>query len=134
MCTSIQPGKALTQKFYIQRTIFQINTIQVSDFQFTTRRRFQVLCKLDHTVIVEIQTGYAIVALRMLRFFLDRNGLTVLVKLNNSETLRIVHIIAKHGCTLAALSVFYCGSQSFSLIRGLQRCCRPEPLPQNRCQ
>ena len=49
----------------------------------------------------------------MFWLFLDRNGLAILVKLHNTETLRIIHIVAKHGCTLATLSVLYCGSQSF---------------------
>ena len=70
MCTSVQPSKALTQQLNVQGTIFQINAVQVSDFQLTTSRRFQVLCKLDHAVVIEVQTGDTIIALRVLRFFL----------------------------------------------------------------
>ena len=57
MCTCIQPSEALTQQLYIQGTVFQINTVQIGNFQFTTGRRFQVLGKLDCTVIIEIHRG-----------------------------------------------------------------------------
>lgn len=60
MCTCVQPGKALSQQFHIQRTLFQINTIQIGNLQFTTSRRFQVLRKLNHTVIIEVQTSYTV--------------------------------------------------------------------------
>lgn len=83
MCTSIQPSKALPQQLHVQGTIFQINAVQIGNLQFTTSRRFQVLSKLDHTVIIEVQTGDTVVALRMFWLFLDRNGLTVLVKFHN---------------------------------------------------
>lgn len=37
MCTCIQPSEALTQQFYIQGAVFQINTVQIGNFQFTTQ-------------------------------------------------------------------------------------------------
>ena len=76
VCTSVQPSESLTQQLYIQGAILQINAVQISDFEFTTRRRFQILGKLDHTIVVEIQTGDTIIALRMFWLLLDRNGLT----------------------------------------------------------
>ena len=48
----------------------------------------------------------------MFWLFLDRNGLTVLVKLHNSETLRIVHIVAKHRCALAVFCILDCCLQA----------------------
>lgn len=113
VCTSVQPSEALTQQIHVQGAVLQINAVQIGDFKFTTRRRFQVLCKFDHAVIIEVQASYAVVALRMLRLFLNRNSLTDLIELNDAETLLIVHVVAKHCCTPAALSVFYCSSQSF---------------------
>ena len=108
VCSSVQPSEALTQQFHIQSTIFQINAVQISDFEFAARRRFQVFSKFDHTVIIEVQTSHAVVTLRMFWLFLNRNGLTVLVKLNNTESLRIVHIVAKHGCTFSVFCFFHC--------------------------
>ena len=108
MCTCIQPSKALTQQFYIQGAVFQINTVQIGNFQFTTGRRFQVLGKLDHTIIIEVQASHTVVTLRMFWLLFDRNGLTVLVKLHNAETLRIVHIVPKHRCALAVFRLFHC--------------------------
>ena len=112
VCTSVQPSESLTQQLNIQGAILQINAIQIGNLQFTTRRRFQVLCKLDHTVIIEVQASHAIVALRMFWLFLDRNGLTVLVKLHNTKTLWIVHIVAKHRCALAVFCILDCCLQA----------------------
>lgn len=64
VCTCVQPSKALTQQFYIQGTILQIDAVQIGDFEFTTRRWFQVFSKLDHTVIIEVQTSDAVIALK----------------------------------------------------------------------
>ena len=48
----------------------------------------------------------------MFWLFLNRNGLTVLIKLHNSETLRIVHIVAKHRCALAVFCILDCRMQA----------------------
>lgn len=79
MCACVQPSKALTQQFHIQGTVFQIDAVQVSNLQLTTGRRLQLLCEINHTVVIEIQAGHTVIALRMLRLFLDRNGLFSLI-------------------------------------------------------
>ena len=50
---------------------------------------------------------------RLCRFFLDGNGFSVLIKIDHSETLRIVDVITKNGCL--SLLCILCGvAQNFS--------------------
>ena len=93
VCTGIQPGKSLSKQLYIQRTIFQIDTVQICDFQFSTIRRFQIFCEFNNSIVIEIKTCHTVIALWMLRFFFDRNRFAVFVKLNNTKTLRIIYIV-----------------------------------------
>ena len=112
MCTGIQPGKSLSKQLYIQRTIFQINTVQICDFQFSTIRRFQIFCEFNNSIVIEIKTCHTVIALWMLRFFLDGNRFAVFVKLNNTKTLRIIYIVTEYRGSLAILCIFHCCFQT----------------------
>ena len=113
MGTGIQPGEALSQKLYIQLSLLQINPVQVGDLQLAPGGRFQILCVLDDMIIVEIQPGHAVIALRLLRLFLNGYGLSFFIELHNAKTLRIIHIVAEHAGALSVLRAFDCGAQPF---------------------
>ena len=112
MCTCIQPGKSLSQKLHIQSSVFQIDTVQVCNLQFTTRRWFQIFRKLNNTIIIEIQSCYTVITLRFFRFFFNRNSLAGIVKFYNSKTFRIIHIITKYSRTFTSFSILYCSFQT----------------------
>ena len=69
MRAGIKPSKTLTEQLYVKNSILQINAIKVCNFQFSADRGLQILRKIDHTVIIEIQTCYTVVALRFCGFF-----------------------------------------------------------------
>lgn len=36
MCSGIQPGKALSEKFYVQLAVFQIDAVQIGDLKLAS--------------------------------------------------------------------------------------------------
>ena len=46
------------------------------------------------------------------RFFLNGNGFTILIELNNTETLRVIHIVAKHCGTLTGFRILHSSFQT----------------------
>ena len=108
MCTCIQPCKALSKQFYIQISLLQINPVQIGNLQLSTCRRFQILRILYNMIIIEIKTSYTVIALRLCRLLFNRDCLSILIKLYNTKTLRIIYIIAEYGCTFSGFRIF-CG-------------------------
>ena len=101
MCTGIKPGKSLSQKLYIQVSVLQIDTVQVGDLQLASGTWLEILRILYHAVIIEIKTCDTVIALWLLRFLLDGNGFAILIKLHDTETFRIIYIVAKYSCSPA---------------------------------
>ena len=55
---------------------------------------------LHNLIVIEIQSGHAIIGLRFLRLFFDGNGTSVCVKLHNTKTFWIIYIITKYRSAL----------------------------------
>ena len=53
----------------------------------------------------------------MLRLFFDGDGFAILIELNDTESLRVVHIVAEDGCALAGFGIFYRLLQAFFQTR-----------------
>ena len=113
MCTGIQPCESLSEKFYIQIAFLQINTVQVGNLQLSSGTWLQVLRILYDLIIIEVQPRYTIIALRMLWLLFNRNGLAILIKLYDTESLRIIYIVSKYGSTLTRLCILHCCCQTF---------------------
>ena len=62
VCSSVKPREALTEQFHIQAAVLQINAVQIGDLKLSAGGWIQIFCKLDHTVIVEIETRHAVIA------------------------------------------------------------------------
>ncbi len=88
MGSCVEPGKALSEKFHIQSSLFQIDPVQIGNFQLAAGGRLQILRILYDLIVVEIESGHAVVALRMLRLLLNRNSLSVGIEFHDSEPLR----------------------------------------------
>ena len=69
--TCVKPGIPAAQGDYIELTFFQINFIQICDFQLSPGRRPDGLCIFADILIIEIKPGNCIVGLRMSRLFFD---------------------------------------------------------------
>ena len=58
---------------------------------------------LDNAVIVEVKTGHAVIGLRFFRLLFDGDRFSSLIELNDTETLRIIDIVAEYGCAFLLL-------------------------------
>ena len=112
MGSCVQPGEALSQKFYVELFVFQVDSVEVGDLVLAAGGGFEVLGVLDDAAVVEIQSGHAVVALGMLGFFLDGNGISVFVKLNNAEALGVIDIVAEDSGALAVFRLLHGGAES----------------------
>ena len=113
MSTGIQPSKALSQKLYIQSSLFQVHSIQIRNLKLISRRWFQTLGKFHNIIIIEVKSGDTIITLWFLRLLLDGNCLSIRIKLNNTKAFRIIHIISKHRSFFLLFRILYCRMQSF---------------------
>ena len=59
----------------------------------------------DDIVVVEVETGDAVVALGVLGLLFDADDMAVLVEFHDSEALRIVDVVAEYGRSLAGFRV-----------------------------
>mgnify|MGYP006978892637 FL=1 len=63
VCTGIQPCEALAQKLNVQLSFLKVDTVQVCDLKLASCAWLQILCVLYDLVVVEVETGYTVVAL-----------------------------------------------------------------------
>ena len=97
MCSCIQPGKSLAQKFHVQLVLLQIDPVQIRDLQLSPCGRLQILGILHHLIVIEIKASDTVIGLWLCRFLFNGNRLALTVKLYDSKPLRIIHIITEHG-------------------------------------
>ena len=94
----IEPGETSPQILHSKSTLRKIFLINRGDFQFSSSGRLDVFCNLHHTVRIEIQSYYSIVAFRMFRFFLNAETVTVSIKFSDSISLRVAHVVSEYSC------------------------------------
>ena len=92
----VQPRIAAAEQLHVKRTVLKIHAVEVGDFQLAARGRFDLLCQLHDTLVVEIQAGNRIVRFRLFGFLFNRNHVTCLVKFHDTETLRVINIITEY--------------------------------------
>ena len=95
--SGVEPGEALSEQCHIQLAILEVDAVEVGDLELATCGWLQILRVLYDTVIIEVETRYTVVGLRVLRLLLDGDGLSVLVEGDDTETLRIIDIVAEDG-------------------------------------
>jgi hypothetical protein len=88
-----------TSAQYLDGQVFflEVYGIDAGYLKFTPRRGLYRRCYVTHLLVVEIKPGDGVIALRRLRFFLDGKRTPVLVELDDTIALRIVHVISEHG-------------------------------------
>src|SRR6476620_10976043 len=97
MSAGIEPCHAASQQFDVQCIAFQVGTVDVGNFEFTTCRWLDVGGDVAHIGVVEIQAGDRIIGFRGQRLFLDADCTPVVVELYDAVTLRIGDVIGKYG-------------------------------------
>ena len=95
--SGVEPGEALSEQGDIELAVLEVDAIKVGDLELATCRWLQVLRVLYDAVIIEVETRYTVVGLRVLRLLLDGDGLSVLVEGDDTETLRVIDIVTEDG-------------------------------------
>ena len=86
----VKPGEALPEQLHMQLVVLQIDPVQIGDLIFAAGGRLQAFGVLHDAVVVKIQAGHAVIALRMGGLFLDGDGAPLLVKFHDAEALGVV--------------------------------------------
>jgi hypothetical protein len=92
----VEPSKASPHDFYIQFSLFKIDTVNVGNLQFFTSSRLQGLGDFNYFGIIEKQPGYGITALGMPRLFFNANRLPATIKLHHPLAFGIVHRVREN--------------------------------------
>ena len=103
MVAGIEPCKASAQRLHHQRPSAQIFVVDRSDFDLTSCRRLYVAGNFHNVVIIKIQSGNCVVALGMLRFFLDGKRFAVFIEFHHAIFSGIADKIAENRRTLFPL-------------------------------
>ena len=101
----IQPCKATAQQLNIQLILLQVHVVQGGDLQLAAGGRLHFLGHLDDFLVVEVQAGDGVVALRVLRLLFHAEHLAVLVELDDAEALRVRDIVTEDGAAALVLGV-----------------------------
>ena len=96
MRSGIQPGEAVAELLCLELSAAQIFLVDGGYLQLPSPGRLHVLGNLHHAVRVEIQAHNGVVALWLLRLFLDAEHVSVLVELCNAISLRIIYPISEY--------------------------------------
>lgn len=98
MGSRIQPSIAAGHGFYMERSLFQIQFVQIRNLQLAAGRRFQRFGFFHRRAVIEIEAGHCIMGPGMSRFLFQADRMMVLIKINHAIPLRIRHIISKNRC------------------------------------
>src|SRR5262245_12198632 len=95
MRSGIQPCEAACETFDPQLLLRQIQAVDVGDFQFAARRRYETRGHINNLIVVEVQTGD-----RESRFwppglFFERSGRSVARQLYDAVPPRVFDGISK---------------------------------------
>ena len=107
MRAGIQPGKASSQPLYPEFPLRQIGIVDGGNFDFSPCGRFDLLCNFHDLVVIEVKTRYRIIALRVLRLFLDGKCNPVLSELHHSVSARISDVITEDRRSLFSLRYLF---------------------------
>ncbi len=68
----IEPGIATAHNFNVKLIFFEVQAIEVGDFQLTTLGRFQAFCQFDNLLVIKVESGDNIVGLWLFGLFFKR--------------------------------------------------------------
>ncbi|MNF86875.1 hypothetical protein D3C84_693250 [compost metagenome] len=97
MGTGVQPGEAAAEQFDIEVAALQVHLVDAGDFQLAPSGRPHLPGDLHHAVVVEVQAGDGELGLGLERLFLDGDRMLLVIELDHTKALRVLHLIAEHG-------------------------------------
>ena len=98
----VEPGVATAHDFDVEFALFEIQTVEISNFQLTARRWRETFRQFNDLVVVKVQAGHRVVGFRGRRLFFETEHLAGCVKFGDTVALRILNMIGKNTCTLRA--------------------------------
>ena len=119
MRAGVEPGESLAEELDVQLLLVQVDPVEVGDLVFSPGGRREFFCIIDDAVVVEIEAGHAVVALGVLRFFLNGDRAAAVVKLHDTETLGIVDVVSEdRGASAALCALCSCAETFFEAVPG----------------
>jgi hypothetical protein len=70
----VEPGIAAAHDLDAELPLFEVEPVEVGDFEFAARRGFDLLGQLDNLPIVEVEAGDGVVRFRLLRLFFQADS------------------------------------------------------------
>ena len=93
----IEPGITTAHDFNVELVLLEVDLVDGGDFQFTTSRGLDRFGDVDDLVVVEVETGDGITALRLSGLLFDGEGFAVGVEFDNAVTFGVSDVISKDG-------------------------------------
>ena len=99
----VEPREASAHKADIEIAVFEIYLVYVGYLKLAALGGLERFCVFDDPVVVEIESRYSVVRLRMLGLFDYRYRHAVVVEFDNAEALRILDIVAENSRSVLLL-------------------------------
>ena len=103
MRAGVEPGDASAHRQHVEFAPLEIGKDGVYDFQFATRRGFQLRGDFDDAVVVEVQPHYRVPRLRLRGLLLDADCTSVRVEFDYTVALRVLDRIGEYRSSALAL-------------------------------
>lgn len=98
----VEPGVAPAHDLYIESALFEIQAVQIGDFELAARRRFEGLGQFNHLLVVKIEPGNGVVGLGLLGFFFQRQYRAPRIELSHAVAFGVVHVVGEHAGAVGA--------------------------------
>ena len=84
----VQPREAAAQQLNVERLFLQIHGVERGDFQLAARTRLHLMRHGGDALRIEVQTRHSVIALGLLRLFLNGNDTAALIELHPRRTVQ----------------------------------------------
>lgn len=103
MGAGVQPGHAAPQIEHVQFPLFQVDPVEIGDFQLPPAGWLQRSGNGDDLVVVEVDARDGVVAARVFGFFFDADHFAMGVKVDHAVALRVADHVGKDQCARGEL-------------------------------
>src|ERR1700716_765054 len=99
MCAAVEPSNAAAEKRHPQITCREVVTIDIGDFEFTARRRPNLIRNGDYALVVEVKTGNREARSYRLGLFFEGNRASRLVAHDHAKARSIRDLVSEYSRT-----------------------------------
>src|SRR5918997_2415370 len=91
----VQPGHPAAQDLDLELTPLEVSDVDVRYLQLATRRRLEVLCCVQHLVVVEVEPRDRVVGFGVLRLLFYADDTAVALELDHAVALGVLDVVAE---------------------------------------